>query len=277
MNPDLQDFLKGVSRKGVFESTGCFTVDIVKMRMKLRQNQFLHPTHSILSCVRAGVSSGASGISIGQAYETTRVELREPKELIPRELLESVLGGGGRAETERLLGAAFQGAFANGCQRIEIELPDARVVLTPETMNVEPTSPGPNCCTMLFRYGRDKAANRRRCLDESWAVSSRAAFCPIPLMLDGIPISEGLGWEKLLGWQRAREGYGVHRDFVWLEALLTDVGEAFPAQASPRRFRQEFVGGERFESPSWEPDKGSGFVRVMPKLEDNRRRVRSFS
>lgn len=115
MNADLQDFLKGVSRKGVFESTGCFTVDIEKMRMKLRENQFLHPTHAILSCVRAGVASGSSGISIGLAYQTTRVELRGPRTLVPRALLEAVLGGAGGADTERLLGAAFQGAFANQC------------------------------------------------------------------------------------------------------------------------------------------------------------------
>jgi hypothetical protein len=277
MNADLQEFLKGLSRKGVYESTGGFTVDMVKMRMKLRQNQFLHPTHAILSCVRAGVTSGASGIFIGQAYETTRVELREPKELIPRDLIESVLGGGRGAQTEHLLGAAFQGAFASDCQRIEIELPDARVILTAETMNVEPTSSGQTTCKILFRYGGDRESNRRRCVDEARAVSSRAAFCPVPLVLDGIPISEGLGWEKLLEWQQDRDAYGVHRNFVWLEAMLTDVGEPFPMQASQRRFRQEFVGGERFESQSWEPVKGSGFVRVMPKLEGNRRRVRSLT
>ena len=273
MNAELKEFLQGVSRKGVFESTGCFTVDVEKMRMKLRQNQFLHPTHAILSCVRAGVASGSSSIAIGLAYETTRIELRDPRTLVPRALLEGVLGGAGGADTERLLGAAFQGAFANDCQRIEVDLPDARVVLTPDVMDVQPTQAGGNVCQIRFHYGRDRAANRKRCLEEAWAVSSRAAFCPIPVVLDGIPVNEGLAWEKLLTWQQTSEEYGVHEDFVWLEALLTGDGEPFPVQASSRKFRVEFVGGDRFEAGGWEAGKGSGFVRVMPKLEGNRRRV----
>lgn len=277
MNADLLGFLQGVSRAGAYESTGTFTVDVVKMRMKLR-SQFLHPTHSILSCVRAGVTSGARQILIAQAYETTRVELQEPRELLPRALLEGVLGRGAGAETERLLGAAFQGAFANGCLSIAIDLPGARVVLTPETMEVEPTSSEANSCTMVFRYGRERSVNRRRCLDESLAVTSRAAFCPVPLVLDGIPVNEGLGWERLFAdWQRTSERYGVHPDFVWLEAMLTDIGEPFPVRASGRKFRQEFVGGELLARNLWDTDQRSGFVRVMPKLQDNRRRAGSLT
>ena len=48
MNEPLREYLRSVSKAGVYESTGHFTVDVQKRRMKLRENQFLDPTHSIL-------------------------------------------------------------------------------------------------------------------------------------------------------------------------------------------------------------------------------------
>ena len=274
MNPSLRQYLSSVSKAGVFESTGRFTVDVQKRRMKLRENLFLHPTHAILCCVRAGVTSGAERVSITQEHRQTRVEFRNPKDLDPRELLEGVLGEGQGAETERLLGAAFQGTFSNGCERVEIELPGALVSLTPTDMDVEPREEveGERFCRIVFRYGSDRVANRKRCAQEGSAVYVRAAFCPVPLFLDGMQVSGGLGWEGLFQWQQSSD-YSVPKDFVWMEAMLGEIGEPFPATPSQHKFRLEFLAGQKFESLGWSLERGSAFLRVMPKTEPGRLRV----
>lgn len=277
MNTDLWDFLKTVSQAGEYDSTGHFTVDVHKRRTKLRANLLLDPTHVILCCVRAGVTSGAESIEIALAQSTTTVTLLKTKELRAKELLEGVLGEGEGAETERLLGAAFQGALGGGCELVEIAIPGARVRLTTEDMKVDSVGDEEDRCRIDFHYSPDRFKGRARCVAESAAVFSRAAFCPVPLSVDGVPVNEGRGWERLLGWQRSETRYGVSPDFVWLEAMLCDVGEPFPAGVGKQKFRLEYISGERTSAADWDPRKDRGFLRIMPKLSDGKRLIHSLT
>lgn len=277
MNTDLWDFLKTVSQAGEYDSTGHFTVDVHKRRMKLRANLLLDPTHAVLCCIRAGVTSGAASIEIKLGLATTTVTLFKTKELMPKELLESILGTGQGAETERLLGAAFQGALGHGCRLVEVTIPGARVRLTANDMKVDVAEEEEDRCRIDFHYPLDRYRNHRRCAAESAAIFSRATFCPVPLSVDGEPVNEGRGWERLLGWQRTETRYGVSPDFVWLEAMLCDVGEPFPAGVGKQRFRLEYINGERSTAADWDPQKHRGFLRIMPKLADGKRRIHSLT
>lgn len=273
----LRSYLKTVSEAGSYESSGRFTVDVEKRRMKLRLNQFHDPTHYLLCCVRAAVTSGSDSVEIRLGYRKTRIILRAPKELVAKELLEGVLGGGSGGETERLLGAAFQGGLNVGATKVRVAIPGALVELTQDSMAVTPTEQEQLDCEIEFSYRHTFREARKRCALETSAIYVRGAFCPVPLLLDGLSVGDASGWEGLFQWQRSAYNYGVDRDFVWLEALMSEADQTFSCGVSLRRSRVEFLGGERYSSQEWVPTRGTAFLRIAPANQGERPRAGSLT
>ena len=245
--------------------------------MKLRQNQFADPTHYLLCCVRAAVTSGSSAVEIQLGYRNTKISLRAPKELSAKALLEGVLGGGSGGETERLLGAAFQGGLNVGANRVRIAIPGALVVLTADSMDVTPTDQERLDCEIEFSFKSSRREARARCAREASAIYVRGAFCPIPLLLDGLSVVDAAGWTGLFGWQKSNERYGVHKDFVWLEALMSDSDQTFYCGVDRLKSRVEYLGGDRFVSKNWHPEKGAAFLRIAPSTKGKRPRIGSLT
>lgn len=279
MAQTLRAYLNEVAKEGAFDSQGRFTVDVQRRRMKLREHLFTDPTHYLLCCVRAGVTSGAERVDLKLGYRRAVVCLRNPKELLPRDLLQEVLGSLSAGATEQLLGAAIQGSFAQGCGEVRVTLPGAKVVITPDDMKVtelETGSPDSQCLLEFDFSSAGFLIGRRRCAQESRAVLTRCAFCPIPLFLDGFSVVDGGSWENLFSWQRTTDWYGVHRDFVWVEAFLEGSDGQFEVPPTRRFAKVEYSGGDRFNSQAWWPKAGTTFLRIAPRSRGGRHKTGCF-
>ena len=277
MSQDLRSYLRGLSKAGEFDSEGRFTVDVHKKNIKIRESRFQDPTFYLLCCVRAGVTSDSDHIFIRQKHGNTLVVLKNPKKLRPADIVEGVLGSSSRTATDDLLAAALQGGLAAGASRIAVKMPGSEIRLTAELLKVEPRESGSDNVSLSFDFPPEPRWKRsRRCLEESQTVISRCAFCPVPITMDGLQVVDMDGWESLLRWQRTEGSYGVHRDFVWLEAFMPEPDSRFPCGVSRRKSRVEYVGGERYMNTHWDPREPNTFLRIVPKSQGKRHQVGMF-
>jgi len=277
VSQDLRSYLRGLSKAGELDSEGRFTVDVHKKNIKIRANRFQDPTLYLLCCVRAGVTSKAEHLFIRQKHSNTLVVLKNPKKLRPESIVEGVMGASSLTATDDLLAAAMQGGLSAGAVRVVVKMPGSEIRLTSEQLKVVPRESESDNVSLSFDFPTGARWKKsRRCLEESQTVISRCAFCPVPITMDGLQVVDMDGWENLFRWQRAEGSYGVHRDFVWLEAFLQEPDSKFPCGVSRRKSRVEYVGGERFKTTHWDPREANTFLRIVPKSQGNRHRVGMF-
>jgi hypothetical protein len=279
VNQDLRAYLKGLSKVGEFDSEGQFTVDVHKRNIKLSKSRFSDPTSYLLCCVRAAVTSESEQVFVRLKPDTTLVILKSPKKLRPEDIVESVLGSNSHSPTDHLLGAALQGGLAAGAVRVQVRLPNSEIRITQDTLKVVPKETAYRNVALSFGFPAKPIWSRRkkeRCLKESQSVLSRCCFCPVPILMGGLSVVDNDGWESLLSWQRSDANYGVHRDFVWMEAFLPEGETRFPTGVSRRACRVEYVGGERHKTSQWDPRERSAFLRIVPKAQGKRHKVGMF-
>lgn len=277
MSQDLRSYLRGLAKAGELDSEGRFTVDVHRKNIKIRESRFQDPTLYLLCCVRAGVTSNSEHIFIRQKHSNTLVVLKNPKKLRPEDIVEGVLGSPSSTATDDLLAAALQGGLAAGASRVVVKMPGSEIRLTSEQLKVVPRDSGGDNVSLSFDFSPGARWKKsRRCVEESRAVLSRCAFCPVPITMDGLQVVHMDGWESLLRWQRTEGSYGVHRDFVWLEAFMPEPESRFPCAVSRRKSRVEYVGGERYKTCQWDPREPNTFLRIVPKSQGSRHRVGMF-
>jgi hypothetical protein len=277
VSQDLRAYLKSLSTPGEFDSEGQFTVDVHKRNIKLRDNRFLDSTYYLLCCVRAAVTSESEQVLIRLKRSSTLVVFKNPKKLRAEDIVESVLGSTSHSATDHLLAAALQGGLAAGASRVRAKLRNSELKFTQDSLRVKAKDSDNTNVTLSFDFlAGSRSSRKKRCLEESQAVLSRCAFCPVPIMMGGLSVVDNDGWESLLRWQRADEGYGVHPDFVWLEAFLPEAKAKFHSGVSRRKCRVEYVGGERYKTSDWDPREPNSFLRIVPKARGKRNMVGTF-
>lgn len=277
MDHSLSSYIRQAALAGRLQSTGCFTVNLEKKLVRLRESRFHQAYHYLLTCVRAGVTADADRIEIKSTPNLTQITFLNAKSISSETLLEATLGGSD-AITESLLGAAIQGGLGGGANRVQLVLPDAHLEISAKEIKHQPAENSDKVWALAFHFAGPKKVAKNRCKEETQAVLGRGSFCPIPLFLNGISVVDNPGWESLFHWQSDPLAYGLNKDFVWLEGFLSDTtGDGFFFTAPRRSSKVEYLGRRRYQTAQWQPHSQSSFLRISPPSKNGRVKLHSLT
>ncbi|MGE0492496.1 MAG: hypothetical protein AB7S38_24995 [Vulcanimicrobiota bacterium] len=184
---NFQSFLEYQRGRGALDSSGAFTIDYSKARVKLGRYQLDDQAAYLLKLVQAGVALGAKEIEIRVATRTVGVDFLEPEaSLSAGEVIElfqkPILAG--RPKAHDFLASGLNAAQAN-----QITVRDTRVGwrlgLTEgvELVEEQPDE-SPRLAIEITRPRSSLNAAARAA--EAKALTARCQFCPVQVKLDGV-------------------------------------------------------------------------------------------
>ncbi|MBI3929008.1 MAG: tetratricopeptide repeat protein [Armatimonadetes bacterium] len=184
----LERILRELSQEGEIESTGSpFTLDPRAAREKMRLLSVARPGGFVLGLVAAGVASGAGRISLKLSNSVLRMSAEstslEPATL--RSLFSHLFSVHFETRALRELALAVYQAIDSGARRVTVESAawdgGVRLVNTPTSQQVVELPPGERTLEVVVE-GTGPG------LEE--LISSRGAYCPIPLLWNGRRIDQ---------------------------------------------------------------------------------------
>ena len=149
--------------------------------------------------------------------------------------------------------------------------------MTTDTLDVTESDHEGGDCELVFSFKQlGLRSGRARRAREIEAVKTRCAFSPVAVKVNGVSVIDTFHWESLFQWQNSQDAYGVHPGFAWIEAYLNHDGDAFQATPSRRNSRIEYLGGDRYMDSTWQPDRKSAFLRIVPRSNGRRHKIQSL-
>ncbi|MEW6279485.1 MAG: hypothetical protein AB1758_12720 [Candidatus Eremiobacterota bacterium] len=214
MNPELDRLLEGLQREGELDSSGDFTLDFQKARLKLGRHQLVSPGHYLLKFVQACVAGGATRVHVRTRGH--QVELQSnpefPLQELPR-LSAYLLYSNSLTEPRSLRHLAVGLNSAIGLEPRRLELAFEGIRWTPEREWEErPPGPGKDGSTFRLRLRKRQLGWPLMTMDlalqmagtvatshipripsevhallnpEDLALSAACRFAPIPVFLNG--------------------------------------------------------------------------------------------
>lgn len=179
---DLDRLLQQEAGVGRLDSSGQFSVDLQKMRVKLSQYQLAEPGFYVLKMIQAAVASGSERVEV--ALKSGRVEVAFDQAPPLTSVLEALaLRGSHRAARHLAVGL---NAAMNVADRVAWTVGNRMLVLTrTETEVAEATGPEGVVVKKTKRLLALPASTR----SERDAVYSRCQWTPAEVLLDGQPLA----------------------------------------------------------------------------------------
>lgn len=189
MERSLESFLDSERQLGQLDSSGTFTLDAHRSRLKLAQFQLAKRSYWVLKLVQAAVGAGADQVEItlGRDVDWVRFEPNQKCEL--EQLIGHIQQPEGRP--------GWLGDFATGINAVLSDQPRAVLVGSPDWhlrladghLQVYPgTSSAVPGWTVAVRSRGGVLAwvggDSRRRAELAEAINTRCCYCPVPILLD---------------------------------------------------------------------------------------------
>lgn len=201
-NELLEAFLAAQSDEGRYFDTAAFTIDSVKALQKLGQYQLSDSGLWLVKLVQAAVAAQASAVAIQFGHRTVSVGFEAPSDWQADALLEIVLSG--VLPKDRALGhlvTAIRGCASSPNEAVRWSCGHAAVDLG-ATCRVTQQEPSEVFRLTATRPVRSRSWKRAltssisdlslQIVEERDALRSRCWVCPIPIVVDGVPMASGL-------------------------------------------------------------------------------------
>lgn len=224
MERSLESFLDSERQLGQLDSSGTFTLDAHRSRLKLAQFQLAKRSYWVLKLVQAAVAAGAGKVEITLGRDVDWVRFVPTQTCELDQLIAHLQQPEGRA--------GWLGDFATGINAILSQRPRAVLVGSPEWnlrladghLQVFPsTSPAPGWTVAVRSRGGVMgwvAGDSRRRAEMAEAITTRCCYCPVPIVLDHRVVLRG---ELNPDWgthPRGRRGQELSRLFYLAQAHL---------------------------------------------------------
>lgn len=198
----LGAFLQAQSDEGRYFDTAAFTIDSVKALQKLGQYQLPDSGLWLVKLVQAAVAIEADKIEIHFGHRTVCVGFRAPAEWQADSILETVLSGVlPKDRALRNLVTGIRGCASSPNEAVKWSCGQAEV----ELAGVCRVTEQPASATFLLNAMRPPRSRSWRqaltssvgdlslqIVEERDALRSRCWVCPIPILVDGVPMTRGL-------------------------------------------------------------------------------------
>jgi len=175
---DLDKLLQQEAGVGRLDSSGQFSVDLQKMRVKLSQYQLAEPGFYVLKLIQAAVASGSARVDV--ALKSGRVEVAFDQAPPLTAVLEALaLRGASRAARHLAVGL---NAAMNVADRVAWTAGERMLILTKNDTEVAAATGPPGVVIKKTKRMLALPASTR---SERDAVYSRCSWAPVDVVLDG--------------------------------------------------------------------------------------------